>query len=78
MTRYGFEDFELDESTDAIPGKWILTICTLTNEGYADEEIATIVHRETSANPIEGSLAASKRDTARMIVAALNAYTEGE
>lgn len=59
-------DFEEDESSDAIPGKLILTI--LDEDG---EEFATIVHR-TSPHLDNEALMDLKRHNAQRIVAALN------
>jgi DNA/RNA-binding domain of Phe-tRNA-synthetase-like protein len=63
---YAWEDFTEDESTDAIPGKYILTI----TEG--GEEFATIVHRVTPSHPLDGWLMWEKRRRAEQIVKALN------
>lgn len=70
--RYAWHDFEEDESTDAIPDKYVLTI---TEDG---EEFATIVHRTTDgAYPIDGPLAERKRRNAARIVRLLNADPAG-
>lgn len=74
--RYGWVDFELDWSTDAIPDKYVLTIAELDEYGNAAEELAVIVHRASPAAPVDGEGANRKRRTAEHIVAALNAYTE--
>lgn len=63
---YDWTDFEEDESSDAIPDKWILTI----REG--GEELAVIVHRHSERYPIDGVLADEKRERAQFIVDALN------
>lgn len=68
-SEFAWEDFQEDESTDAIPDKYILTI---TKHG---EEFATIVHRASEAYPIDGNLANQKRENAQLIVDALNTYT---
>jgi len=67
MNVFGWEDFEEDESTDAIPDKYILTIeCD-------GEEYASIVHRTVGGlYPIDGELANEKRAHAQRIVDALN------
>jgi hypothetical protein len=66
MAVYGWEDFEPDVSTDAIPDKYILTI---TLDG---EEVAVIVHRATEAHPYDGGLMQEKRRRAQEIVETLN------
>lgn len=64
--RYGWQDFADDDSSDAVPGKQILTI---TDEG---EELAVIVHRHVATLHNERMMDA-KRESAQAIVDALNA-----
>ena len=64
---YQWFDFEEDESTDAVAGKYILTIADAFGE-----EVAVIVHRVSDAYPLGGSVAEGKRRDAQMIVDALN------
>lgn len=65
---FGWADFTEDESTDAIPDKFILTI---TDED--GEEFATIVRRTVDGEyPLDGGLASQKRANAQRIVNALN------
>lgn len=66
---YKWFDFEEDVSTDAIPGKYILTIAD-----EHGEEVATIVHRASDMFPLDGPVAAQKERNAQRIVDALNAY----
>lgn len=65
---YQWFDFEEDVSTDAIPGKHILTIADADGE-----EVAVIVHRASDMFPLDGPVAAQKRWNAQKIVNALNA-----
>lgn len=68
MSGYGWQDFELDESTDQIPDKYVLTI--VDPDG---EEMAVIVHRTVDGRfPLDGSVAKGKRRNAQLIVDALN------
>jgi len=65
--RYAWEDFEEDQSTDAIEDKYILTI---TEDR---EEYATIVHRTAGGKyPLDGEVARRKRARAERIVRLLN------
>lgn len=68
--RYAFHDFDLDDSSDAIPHKYVLEIEDL----HTGDEVAVIVHRtEGGRFPLDGHVAEKKRRNARMIVDALNA-----
>lgn len=40
MVRFGWQDFTEDESTDAIPGKYVLTVGTLA--GHAQTVLDTL------------------------------------
>lgn len=76
---YGFFDFEEDQSTDQIPGKYVLEIVKLEYDERGEitggEEIAVIAHRtENGMFPIDGEVAETKRNDAQLIVDALNAY----
>ena len=72
-TRYGWSDFEEDESTDEIPEKFVLSIGRLDDRGHlSDDPMAVIVHRASAAFPIDGDVANAKRADAQMIVDALN------
>jgi len=67
--QYRWYDFEEDESSDAIPDKYVLSI---VNEDA--EEVAVIVHRTVGGRyPLDGALASWKRENAQRIVDALNA-----
>jgi len=69
--RYAWQDFEEDQSTDAVPDKYVLTI---TEDG---EEYATIVHRTVGGKyPLDGEMARHKRARAERIVFLLN-FEEG-
>jgi hypothetical protein len=72
MNRFTWTGWQEDESTDAIPGKYLITI------EDCGEEFAVIVHRATDKYPIDGLLANEKMARAALIVAALNAYAEVE
>lgn len=74
MTRFGWSDFEEDESTDAIPGKYILTIGTVDENGdMSGDELFVIVHREGPGYlSIDGPIAEAKRKRAEALVAMLN------
>lgn len=73
MAKYTWEEFELDESSDAIAGKYLITI----HDGNG-EEVAVIVHRTCEGRfPLDGTVAGAKRDHAQRIVNALN-RAEGE
>ena len=66
-TRYDWIDFEEDDSTDAVPDKFVLII------RQDEAEFATIIHRTVGGKyPINGELAEQKRRNAELIVAALN------
>lgn len=74
MDKYQWFDFTRDESTDAIPDKYILTIADADGE-----EIAVIVHRTLDDTfPLDGRLAEKKRQDATLIVRALNALAESK
>lgn len=65
---YQWFDFEEDESTDQIPGKYVLTIADADGE-----EVAVIIHRVCGGKfPYDGPDMEDKRQTAQMIVDALN------
>lgn len=68
---YGWLDFDEDDSTDAIPDKYTLTIGTFEDDEFTDE-VATIVHRVTPDLPYDGEEMQRKRDTAQHIVNLLN------
>lgn len=69
---YQWFDFTPDDSTDAIPDKYILTIVDAD-----DEEIAIIVHRTVDGTfPLDGPVAEKKRQDAARIVRALNSAAE--
>lgn len=70
--RYGWIDFEEDESTDAVPGKYVLTIGRLNDSEHVVDEMAVIIHRVTPTHPLDGPLMQSKRRDAQRIVDALN------
>jgi hypothetical protein len=66
--KYLWFDFEEDDSTDAIPDKYILSI-----EDENGEEVAVIVHRTCGGEyPLDGDVAERKRKNAQMIVDELN------
>lgn len=69
---FGRTDWEVDESSDAIEGKYMITI---DRDG---EEIAVIVHRTCGGRyPLNSNMAMSKVRDADMIVGALNAHGKG-
>lgn len=70
--RYGWVDFDRDDSTDAIPDKLILTITD------GEEEMAVIVHRRVFAGKYDEQMMDAKRERAQRIVDALNAYEEAQ
>lgn len=73
MDRFGWQDFTPDESTDAIPDKYVLTVGTVDAEGnLTGDEVFTIVHRASPEFPIDGPLAEAKRDRAIALVNMLN------
>lgn len=68
---FWWDDFELDESSEEIPDKYILTICEGLPEDF--NEVAVIVHRTVGGKyPLDGEMAAVKRANATYIVEALN------
>lgn len=71
MDYYSWSDFELDESSDAIPDKYILTIWE--SAGAFQDELAVIVHRTCNGKyPLDGELANQKRSNAIDMVRMLN------
>lgn len=70
---YWHDDFELDDSSDEIADKYVLTIYQGTpGDEFGSEEVAVIVHRETQTYPLDGDVAGRKRGNAHRIVSALN------
>lgn len=74
MEKYGWTGWEdgADACDPPEPGKEWLTIGTLDEDGYVDDEIATIVHRPTG-HPDSEQWRAQKEADAQRIVDALNA-----
>lgn len=65
---YCWSGWDEDDSTDAIPDKYVITIWTPD-----EEEMAVIVHRTCNGKyPIDGPLANEKMVNAQQIVDALN------
>lgn len=73
---YWWDDFEKDESSDAIPDKFILGIYFgEAGSILHSDQVAVIVHRASDRNPIDGAKVDEKRANAQRIVNALNATT---
>jgi len=72
---YGWIDFDVDESTDEVPDKYVLFIGTWDTSGSYDEEVAVMVHRTVGGMyPLDGEIANRKRRMAQRIVDLLNEH----
>lgn len=73
---FGWIDFEEDDSTDEISGKYIATVGVweTDEEGYPTflNDVYTLVHRDTEDYPITGQYADSKREDAAALANILN------
>ena len=68
---YYWTGWYVDDSTDKIPDKFIITIWTPD-----DVEMAVIIHRHSDEYPIDGKVAHEKMVNAQQIVEALNSFTK--
>lgn len=69
---FGWLDFDLDDSTDEIPDKYVATVGTWNENDEFEDELFTIVHRHSEKFPMYGELAHKKRMNAIHLVNILN------